>query len=93
ISLAVAAAGWVGSSHPEITPPANFHHLHDTTKRSAQSYCIIGPTLSGHGLEVDPCLYKDGPKVIVNVSLGMVVIDDNRSGAGRGVIRAILDGV
>ena len=31
ISLAVAAAGWVGSSHPEITPPSNFHHLRDTT--------------------------------------------------------------
>jgi len=30
ISLAVAAAGWVGSSHPEITPPSNFHHLRDT---------------------------------------------------------------
>jgi len=35
ISLAVAAAGWVGSVHPEITPPSNFHHLRDTTcKRS-----------------------------------------------------------
>jgi putative transposase len=21
----------VGSSHPEITPPSNFHHLRDTT--------------------------------------------------------------
>ncbi|MEQ3670355.1 hypothetical protein, partial [Pseudophaeobacter sp.] len=31
ISLAVAAAGWVGSVHPEITPPSNFHHLRDTT--------------------------------------------------------------
>ena len=31
ISLAVDAAGWVGSSHPEITPPSNFHHLRDTT--------------------------------------------------------------
>jgi hypothetical protein len=31
ISLAVAAAGWVGSSHPEITPTSNFHHLRDTT--------------------------------------------------------------
>jgi len=31
ISLAVAAAGWVGSVHPEITPPENFHHLRDTT--------------------------------------------------------------
>ena len=27
----VAAAGWVGSVHPEITPPSNFHHLRDTT--------------------------------------------------------------
>ncbi|WPZ31960.1 site-specific DNA-methyltransferase (plasmid) [Sulfitobacter sp. OXR-159] len=34
ISLAVAAAGWVGSSHPEITPPSNFHHLRDTTFHS-----------------------------------------------------------
>ncbi|WP_273069954.1 hypothetical protein, partial [Thioclava marina] len=31
ISLAVLAAGWVGSSHPEITPPNNFHHPRDTT--------------------------------------------------------------
>jgi hypothetical protein len=31
ISLAVPAAGWVGSSHPEITPPTNFHQLRDTT--------------------------------------------------------------
>lgn len=31
ISLAVAAAGWVGSSHPEITQPSNFYHLRDTT--------------------------------------------------------------
>jgi hypothetical protein len=34
ISLAVAAAGWVGSVHPEITPPSNFHHLRDTTVRA-----------------------------------------------------------
>jgi OOP family OmpA-OmpF porin len=31
ISLAVAAADWVGLVHPEITPPSNFHHLRDTT--------------------------------------------------------------
>jgi hypothetical protein len=31
ISLAVAAAGWVGLVHPEITPHSNFHHLRDTT--------------------------------------------------------------
>jgi len=31
ISLAVAAAGWVGSSHPEITPTSNSHHLRNTT--------------------------------------------------------------
>ncbi|MEQ3680528.1 hypothetical protein, partial [Pseudophaeobacter sp.] len=35
ISLAVAAAGWVGSVHPEITPPSNFHHLRDTTRSTA----------------------------------------------------------
>lgn len=31
ISLAVPAAGWVVASHPEITPPSNFHHFRDTT--------------------------------------------------------------
>jgi hypothetical protein len=31
ISLAVHAADWVGSSHPEITPPSNFHQLRDMT--------------------------------------------------------------
>jgi hypothetical protein len=31
ISLAVVAAGWVVASHPEITPPSNFHHFRDTT--------------------------------------------------------------
>jgi hypothetical protein len=31
ISLAVGAAGWVGATHPEITPPSNFHHFRDTT--------------------------------------------------------------
>ncbi|MBW6507886.1 MAG: hypothetical protein K0B00_14245, partial [Rhodobacteraceae bacterium] len=35
ISLAVAAAGWVGLVHPEITPPSNFHHLRDTTRAGA----------------------------------------------------------
>jgi DNA-binding transcriptional ArsR family regulator len=35
ISLAVAAAGWVGSSHPEITQPSNFYHLRDTTRDEA----------------------------------------------------------
>ena len=29
--MAVAAAGWVGLVHPEITPPSNFHHLRDPT--------------------------------------------------------------
>ncbi|MEQ3677496.1 hypothetical protein, partial [Pseudophaeobacter sp.] len=38
ISLAVAAAGWVGSVHPEITPPSNFHHLRDTTGDGAQDH-------------------------------------------------------
>jgi hypothetical protein len=32
ISLAVAAADWVGLVHPEITPSSNFHHLRDTTQ-------------------------------------------------------------
>ncbi|MNP42683.1 hypothetical protein D3C76_1364660 [compost metagenome] len=31
ISLAVAAAGWGVSVHPEIAPPDNFHHFRDTT--------------------------------------------------------------
>jgi hypothetical protein len=31
ISLAVPAAGWVVSGHPEITPPSNFHQPRDTT--------------------------------------------------------------
>ena len=34
ISLAVPAAGWVGSSHPEIAPPNNFHHFRDMTINS-----------------------------------------------------------
>jgi len=34
ISLAVAVAGWVGSSHPEIAPTSNFHHLRDTTNKT-----------------------------------------------------------
>jgi len=45
ISLAVAAAGWVGSVHPEITPPSNFHHLRDTTLMSLTIFspglCVI----------------------------------------------------
>ena len=28
---AVAATGWVASSHPKMRPPSNFHHIHDTT--------------------------------------------------------------
>ena len=40
ISLAAAAAGWVGSSHPEITPPSNFHHLRDTTHSESLSAFI-----------------------------------------------------
>jgi len=32
--MAVPAAGWVVLSHPEITPPSNFHQLRDTTAPS-----------------------------------------------------------
>ena len=31
LARAVPAAGWVVASHPEITPPSNFHHFRDTT--------------------------------------------------------------
>jgi len=34
ISLAVVAAGRVGSGHPEMTPPSHFHHVRDTTPRA-----------------------------------------------------------
>jgi len=32
LSLAVAAADWVGLPYLEITPPSNFHHLRDKTR-------------------------------------------------------------
>ena len=35
ISLAGAAAGWVGFRSPVVTPPANFHHSRDTTTDAA----------------------------------------------------------
>jgi len=38
ISLAVLAAGWVVASHPEITPPSNFHHFRDTTSPNATKH-------------------------------------------------------
>jgi hypothetical protein len=31
VSSAVAAANWVGSSHPEITQLSIFNHIRDTT--------------------------------------------------------------
>ncbi|WP_210402744.1 hypothetical protein, partial [Thioclava sp. DLFJ5-1] len=37
------AAGWVGSSHPEITPPNNFHHPRDTTV--PEFYDLVGVNL------------------------------------------------
>ena len=40
ISLAVAAAGWVVASHPEITPPSNFHHFRDTTMFTARVFFL-----------------------------------------------------
>ena len=46
ISLAVAAADWVGLVHPEITPPSNFHHLRDTTHNSPSvQYCSVSQVL------------------------------------------------
>jgi hypothetical protein len=42
ISLAVAAADWVGLVHPEITPPSNFHHLRDTTDIIARHLKALG---------------------------------------------------
>ena len=51
ISLAAAAAGWVGSSHPEITPPSNFHHLRDTTgvtpNKEKEAVIALGKILRG----------------------------------------------
>jgi hypothetical protein len=46
ISLAVAAADWVGLVHPEITPPSNFHHIRDTTNwKLRQTHLTPKPTL------------------------------------------------
>ena len=47
ISLAVAAAGSVGSSHPEITPPSNFHHRRDTTLVGILPVVIVGGMVFG----------------------------------------------
>lgn len=41
ISLAVPAAGWVVASHPEITPPSNFHQLRDTTLYGGRGFNIL----------------------------------------------------
>ena len=57
---------------------------------------IIGLTRSGDILQFDPCLPKDWPEVTIKVALGAaryVVLVDNRNGAGRGLTRALLDGV
>jgi len=44
ISLAVAAAGWGVSVHPEITPPDSFHRFRDTTDEKNE---IIADLLVG----------------------------------------------
>ena len=50
ISLAVAAAGWVGLVHPEITPPSNFHHLRDTTVLRPKIQKVWDDTLKVYGV-------------------------------------------
>lgn len=50
ISLAVAAAGWVGLVHPEITPHSNFHHLRDTTSATLEELTTRWPDFTGTNL-------------------------------------------
>ena len=38
--------GWV-SGHPEITPPADFHHSSDTTDATARSWRNVVPNCRG----------------------------------------------
>jgi len=56
---------------------------------------ILGLTRSGDTLLLDPRLPKTWPEVTVRVALGafsVKVTVDNRSGAGHGITRALLDG-
>jgi len=59
ISLAVAAAGWVGVSsvHPEITPPSNFHQLRDTTQQAAADFLGLERM---HVSQISQRLERDG---------------------------------